>query len=183
MHAPIVAFRVAWGIMKLMQKSTIIVAFFICFVGAALAVGYLVGDDEPSNDFPASRSMPDDIPAVAEDLPLEAPEVPRGDGFGDYVTWSDEAIAEAEGQVVLFFHADWCPQCRALETDIRREGVPAGYTFIKVDFDQYQDLRQRYEVTTQTTLVKVDDEGNKIDSYLAYAEPTLAAVQRDFLEN
>ena len=166
-----------------MQKSTIIVAFFICFVGAALVVGFLVGDEEPAADFPASRSMPDDIPAEAADLPLEAPEAPSGDGFGDYVVWSDDAIAEAEGQAVLFFHAEWCPQCRSLETDIRREGVPAGYTFIKVDFDQYQDLRQRYEVTIQTTLVKVDSSGDMIESFLAYSEPTLAAVQRDFLED
>lgn len=92
---------------------------------------------------------------------------------GSYVDYSETALAEAQGTKILFFHASWCPQCRALEADIKKQGVPVNTTILKVDYDNAQDLRKRYGVTLQTTVVKVDDQGNLISKFTPYQKPTL----------
>ncbi len=98
-----------------------------------------------------------------------------------YVTYSDDIVAKTSGTKILFFHAPWCPQCRALEASIKAGTIPTGVTIIKVDYDSHQALRQQYGVTIQTTLVKVDDTGNLIKKYVAYDEPTLSAVSQNLL--
>ncbi len=98
-----------------------------------------------------------------------------------YVDYKESAIATTQGTKLLFFHAPWCPQCRALEADIQDKGVPEGVTIFKIDYDTNQALRQKYGVTLQTTLVKIDDQGNLIKKYVAYDEPTLAAVKENLL--
>lgn len=100
---------------------------------------------------------------------------------GSYVDYSSDIIAKTSGTKILFFYAPWCPQCRALEADIKAKGVPSGVTIIKVDYDSNQKLRQKYGVTIQTTLVKVDDNGNLVKKYVAYDEPNLEAVKKNLL--
>ncbi len=114
--------------------------------------------------------------APAPSATEEAPEPDSAAAPGVYVDYSATAIADAEGQALLFFHAPWCPQCRSIETDILNIGVPAGVTIIKVDYDSHQDLRQQYGVTLQTTFVEVDGEGTALQSYVAYDDPRLQAV-------
>lgn len=92
---------------------------------------------------------------------------------GSYVSYSGDALSRSEGTRILFFHASWCPQCRALEADIKKSGVPAGTTIFKVDYDNAQDLRKKYGVTLQTTVVKVDESGNLISKFTPYQKPTL----------
>ncbi len=98
-----------------------------------------------------------------------------------YVEYSDDLIAKTTGKKVLFFHAQWCPQCRMIETDILKQGAPEGWTIIKVDYDSHQDLRQKYGVTIQTTFVKIDDAGNSLNKYVAYQQPTLESVNINYL--
>lgn len=100
---------------------------------------------------------------------------------GAYVTYSSSVIANTDGTKVLFFHAPWCPQCRAIEADIIPENIPANTTIIKVDYDSNQALRQKYGVTLQTTFVRVDDDGNLVAKYVAYDEPTFASVKENIL--
>lgn len=95
---------------------------------------------------------------------------------GIYVDYSSDVIAKTPGTKLLFFYAPWCPQCRALEADIKQAGVPSDVAIIKVDYDSNQALRQKYGVTIQTTIVKVDDSGELVEKYVAYDEPTLRAV-------
>lgn len=100
---------------------------------------------------------------------------------GIYKDYSEEAVASTSGAKLLFFHAPWCPQCRAVDASIKSDGVPSGVTIFKVDYDTNQSLRQKYGVTIQTTFVKIDNRGNKISSYVAYEEPTIGAVERELL--
>ncbi len=101
---------------------------------------------------------------------------------GQYVDFSPELVASTPGDKLLFFHAPWCSQCVALEEDIEAAGVPDGVTIFKVDYDSNQDLRQKYGVTIQTTMVKVDDNGEMIDSYVAFEDPTLDNVSAALLQ-
>lgn len=100
---------------------------------------------------------------------------------GAYVDYSADAVATTPGTKILFFHAPWCPQCRSLEESIKAAMLPAGVTIFKVDYDSNQALRQQYGVTLQTTLVKINDNGEKIESYVAYDEPVFASVERELL--
>ncbi len=98
-----------------------------------------------------------------------------------YVEYSPEIIAKTTGTKILFFYAPWCPQCRALEKSIKAGSIPQGTTIIKIDYDSNQALRQKYEVTIQTTLVRVDDAGNLVEKYVAYDEPTLQSLVDNLL--
>jgi thiol-disulfide isomerase/thioredoxin len=87
---------------------------------------------------------------------------------GRYVDWSEyegDQKAYADGDVVLFFHAPWCHECRGTEESIAADGVPDGLTVVKVDFDSRTDLRQRYGVTVQHTFVQVDPSGEKVAAW------------------
>ena len=95
------------------------------------------------------------------------------DQAGKYVDYNEATFAQTPGTKILFFHASWCPQCRALEADIKKQGVPAGTTIFKVDYDNAQNLRRKYGVTLQTTVVKVDENGKLLSIFTPYQKPTL----------
>ena len=97
---------------------------------------------------------------------------------GSYEAYSPEKIAMASSthNVVLFFHASWCPTCRALDADIKSHlnDIPANLTVLDVDYDTSASLKQKYGVTVQHTLVEVDAKGNLIKKWLG--SPTLAVL-------
>lgn len=87
---------------------------------------------------------------------------------GSYEEYSEEKIAmAATGDVVIFFHASWCPSCRALNMDIEKNigEIPPGMAILKADYDKEADLKKKYGVTTQHTLVQVDKNGNVIKKW------------------
>ncbi len=87
---------------------------------------------------------------------------------GSYEAYSPEKIARAQtGDVVLFFHASWCPSCRSLNSDIESNltSIPEGVLILKVDYDKEVDLKKKYGVTYQHTLVQVDKDGNHIKKW------------------
>lgn len=100
---------------------------------------------------------------------------------GKYINYDESAIAADENTKLLFFHAPWCPQCRELDADIKNRGVPDGVTIIKVDYDNSQYLRQKYGVTIQTTIVKIDKNGDFVAKYVAYDQPNLESVKQNLL--
>lgn len=105
--------------------------------------------------------------------PAPTPVTPAG---GAYLDYTDGAIETTAGQKVLFFHATWCPKCRQLDEELRSEGAPDGLTVFKVDYDSRTDLRQKYGVTLQTTVVFVDDRGELISSTVLYGDPSIASL-------
>ncbi|HEX5797646.1 MAG TPA: thioredoxin family protein [Candidatus Saccharimonadales bacterium] len=156
-----------------MKKSTIISIVLALFIIIAL-VFVLFTKESTAPDSASSTSSSGSDSARSDD---------RITGGGQYLVYSEEVLANAPGQKVLFFHAPWCPQCRSIERTIleNKNSIPKGVSIIKVDYDSNQALRQKYGVTIQTTFVKIDDSGNLIDKYVAYNEPTIEAVNRDFL--
>lgn len=83
----------------------------------------------------------------------------------DYAAWDADRTAYADTEVVLFFHADWCPSCRDTAASLDTDGVPDGLTVVKVDFDTATDLRQKYAVTVQHTFVHIDPDGTALDRW------------------
>lgn len=95
-----------------------------------------------------------------------------------YVAYTADSFSSDTGPKVLFFYADWCPKCRALDADLSADiNSLDNVTIYKVDYDTATDLRKQYGVTQQTTLVKTDEQGVETASFVAYDEPTLDAVR------
>lgn len=87
---------------------------------------------------------------------------------GQYVAYDTSKLAFAkEGKVVLFFRASWCPSCRALDADIKKNAsqIPQNILILDVDYDKYADLKKQYGITSQHTLVQVDAMGNMITKW------------------
>ena len=78
-----------------------------------------------------------------------------------YVSYNEASVREvaANGTAVLFFHAPWCPTCRRLDKEIKNEvsTLPDGVVIFKTDYDSESQLKKKYGVTYQHTLVVVDE--------------------------
>jgi thiol-disulfide isomerase/thioredoxin len=102
-------------------------------------------------------------------------------GYADY---DPAKLSNAQyGKVILFFHASWCPSCRGLENDIKRNvsSIPENMLILKVDYDSNQDLRKKYQIASQHTLVQVDASGQKIETNQGlYQLNTLQSVVEAF---
>jgi thiol-disulfide isomerase/thioredoxin len=155
------------------QHSTKIIV--ISIIAAILsAMLYLVLRPEqastPSDGNAASDTQQQDTTDPANDI------APPATTAGAYTDYSEEAFNQTEGRRILFFHAAWCPQCRALDASIHENTVPDGVTIFKTDYDTSQELRQKYGVTIQTSLVEVDADGNEVQKFVAYDDPSFDAV-------
>jgi thiol-disulfide isomerase/thioredoxin len=153
-------------------------------VGALALVGCAPVDASGAGADSAATAGADVSTPEATTDETKAPEASADDGAdsgaalaeGAYVDYEDGMIEATSGTKALFFHASWCPKCRALDEDLRAEGAPDGLTVFKVDYDSSTDLRQRYGVTVQTTIVFVDDGGAKISSVVLYDDLSVESL-------
>ena len=84
---------------------------------------------------------------------------------GAYLTldeYQNQMADRAGTTVVYFFHADWCPSCRATEDSLTTAGVPDGLTVVKIDYDTATDLKREYGITQQHTFVQVDEDSAQL---------------------
>jgi thiol-disulfide isomerase/thioredoxin len=116
--------------------------------------------DMASTSAPADKMMKDEgTTSVKGDTMMKS---------GSYVAYSPEKIAMADqGKVVIFFHASWCPSCRLLSNNLESDAkaIPEGVTILKADYDKETELKKKYGVTGQHTLVQVDKDGNMIKKW------------------
>jgi thioredoxin 1 len=95
---------------------------------------------------------------------------------GSYISYTDYTTNQdkyKDFKVVLFFHAPWCPTCQALDKSINDNlgTIPDKTVIVKTDYDSSNDLKKKYGVTYQHTMVQVDTGGNKIKKWSG--SPTL----------
>ena len=96
----------------------------------------------------------------------------------NYLDYSDGALANTQrkGKSVLFFAATtWCQTCSALEEEIieRQAEIPKNITILKVDYDNDRVMNQKYGVTSQHTLVVLDENGKELKRWLGGGFDTL----------
>lgn len=99
---------------------------------------------------------------VTEEL-VEVAQQPPTVTSGLYTQYDAAKVASSEAEhIALFFHASWCPSCRALENDINNNAgsIPAGVEIYKADYDTEIALKQKYGITRQHSVVFIDAEGN-----------------------
>lgn len=120
---------------------------------------------QPESTQPESQSSPSS-PAPTPALPAPDSTLAAG-SYVDYADYLADPGGFSRTDVVLFFHAPWCPSCRATDQDIetRRDALPSGLTLVKVDFDSQQALRTTYGVTMQHTFVQIDSDGAEIKKW------------------
>lgn len=154
------------------MKRGSIASLVVVVLGTGIYL-YLSNNSEKEKVVNSPRSV-----AVSTETPInDGSNTPKG----QYLDYTPNVISATAGTKILFFYAPWCSKCRALEADIKSKGVPSGVSIIKVDYDKNQSLRQKYGVTIQTTLVKIDDQGNLLEKYVSYEDPSLEAVKRNLL--
>lgn len=93
---------------------------------------------------------------------------------GEYVTYASYLTQTTKyDRKVFFFHASWCPECRALDADIREHlaSIPYDLQIIQVDYDSSTALRDQFGVIYQHTLVQLDKEGMMVKKWTG--SPTL----------
>lgn len=112
--------------------------------------------------------------------PTKKPAAPAKPAQGSYISasaWESNRGGYAGTDVVLFFHASWCPKCRDTDASARA-GMPAGLTLVKVNYDASNSLRQAYGVTLQHTFVQVDAGGSRLKKWVGtYDDNSVAWVK------
>ncbi len=93
--------------------------------------------------------------------------------------------ARAAGKpVVVYFHADWCPTCRAQQPIVDKLSKEAGFTPVTIfeaDFDTQTDLEKALKVTQQSTFV-VFKQGHEVTRSTGQTqEPAIRAVLQQAL--
>ncbi len=120
---------------------------------------------------PVAMEKKEPVAMEKKDPPaMEKPAEPAMMAKGAYLEYdpSGTQLALAKtGKVVLFFHAAWCPSCKGADADITAnlDAIPANVTLLKVDYDKYTDLKNKYGVTYQHTFVVVDENGTELNKW------------------
>lgn len=166
-----------------MNKKFIIIAVLALVVlgGGTYALTGTSNDEKPA----VNSQVPNEDEAMAMKKEAEAMEKEKmakeagGDAMqkdgaamamskGTYVNYDAAKLADAEkGNVVLFFHAPWCPTCKEANKNFEATSAPDGLTLLKVDYDSSNDLKKKYGVTYQHTFVQVDKDGNLLKKWNA----------------
>lgn len=178
------------AIIRIVKKIILIVVAVLVLVGGLVAALLFAPNastptTESTNTNQDSASTPPATDEVADapDTPVATPTTDDADTptqsptqspaptvvEGRYQTYSTEARADTQySETILFFHAAWCPECRAFEQAILASDIPDGVQILKVDYDDNGDLRSEYGVTLQSTFVKVGSNGQKISTWVGY---------------
>jgi thiol-disulfide isomerase/thioredoxin len=145
------------------KKTVIIIAAVVLFVG-----GVYASMNNKGGVMMDKKAMDEKEVVIKKN---ETGMMDKGDVMakvGSYETYGADKIARAEtGDVVIFFHASWCPSCRGLNSSIESNiaSIPEGVTILKADYDKETELKKKYGVTYQHTLVQVDKDGNMIKKW------------------
>lgn len=160
--------------------AVIIIAVAAIIMSGALNLGKsgeVANFDQPANETEGTMMQSETKPEATSSSMTSEETGAMQPKQGTYESYAPEKLSLASnGKVVLFFHASWCPICRAIESEILRDPtkLPQNVHILKVNYDNEISLRQKYGVTTQHTFVQVDAQGNQIAKWSTAT--TLAAT-------
>lgn len=151
-----------------MKKGLLTVGITLLVAGGLVAVLFLSSNnaaqqttDTVTTGEQQTTPMPEQS-SVPSDVTLQT---------GRYESYEPGRVsAKGYSQTILFFHASWCPECRAFEAAINSSTIPAGTQILKVDYDNSTELKQKYGVTLQSTFVSVDSNGELVSKWVGYGK-------------
>ena len=160
-----------------MSKSTIIISVLaVVLVGGMVAFSFSGNDDDQNQNDTATSSSEssstssnianNSSSSITNSANSSNSTDIASNSAGTYETYSANKL-EAGKTNVLFFAASWCPSCQSLDKELKSTSndIPEDLNILQVDYDDNRDLRSKYEVRIQHTLVQVDQNGEKINSW------------------
>lgn len=146
-----------------MKKSTIFVSISILvLLGLFYVVSGYSGEPSPANISKISTKPPVEETTVND-------QVSDDTNYPNYTEENLRSVLDNYEAVVLFFHADWCPTCRALDKELTENSDSLDteqVAVVKVNYDTEKDLKKKYNVTLQHTMVLVDKDQNEITKWI-----------------
>jgi thiol-disulfide isomerase/thioredoxin len=158
------------------MKNAVLTIVAIAVVGS---VAYLLIAGQDNNDKSSEQSETQDMVQDNQDNETavdnndiesdDSTDTEEGMSAGIYTAYDSSLLANAEeGDVVLFFKASWCPTCNALDANIQAnlDEIPSSLSILTLDYDTENELKDKYDIRTQHTLVQVDEFGNEINKWV-----------------
>jgi len=161
---------------KSLQYAVPVVGIIIAVLFFALT-GYKT--EAPQSNSNSSREVTSQD--QAEEEPSQSPSTTEAVNKLAYQEYSEPALTATSGTRLIFFHAPWCPQCLELDKSIKSSQIPEGVTIFKADYDSEQQLRQKYGVTLQTTVVKLKENGSLDKKVVPYDNPVFETIKKELL--
>ncbi len=97
-----------------------------------------------------------------------------------YIEYTEANYKEKLGKekFILFFHADWCPLCRQLESKIKEDlSILNGHTVLEANYDREIELKKKFDVLAQTTVVFIDEKGMATEKKV---NPSIKTIEEFF---
>ena len=146
------------------NKSVIIIiclSILLAISGIALVIKGRSGTGQ-SDPVPIKKS--DTNQAVNSSSVDANDQVASKNGYVSLSEYQANKSAYSAGKVVLFFNARWCPTCKVLDESLARqiESFPKDLTVVNIDYDKETELKSKYGIRIQHTLVQIDSSGNQI---------------------
>lgn len=135
----------------------------IYLIGAIIAVA-VIGSfalyNMPSNEATLNETKPDSMNQGA----IPDANTQQNTWAIDYTPEALENARVENDLTILFFHANWCPTCRAAANDFaaNAQDIPENVQIVKVNYDTASELKKEYTITTQHTFVAIDSQGNEV---------------------
>lgn len=133
--------------------------------------------DEPTEEGETSA----DAPSEPVELVAAATAAPQ---YTAYSEAKRQELLETQTPHVIFFHAEWCPTCRAFEDrlDETLSSYPNGTIILKANFDTEKELKKEYTVRSQSTLTVVKADGTKLVTLVDPTDEVLQAAISETLQ-
>jgi Thioredoxin len=125
-------------------------------------------NSEDTSDISQSEEASTEWVAAGEQTNLAPSDTPLAIAEGGlYLPYTPTALAQASGNIVLFFYASWSPASIATNKDItdKKDTLPKDLTIFRVSFDDADAMKQQYGVTDQQTFVQVTNTGELIKKW------------------
>ncbi|MDX1765977.1 MAG: hypothetical protein R3313_03425 [Candidatus Saccharimonadales bacterium] len=157
-----------------MIKNLVIVLAVLILGGGALILMNASDDDNTNTNSSQTPNLTSETTETDSNLVQQTIE-----SGGQLIDYTPGLLAQSDAETnILFFHADWCSICNAVERNLRAGNIPEGMTILKVDYESSdgRQLAEQYNIPIQYSMVQVDRDGNQITQWVNQSFYTIENV-------